>query len=638
MLCRAFDSIFRLRRHLLILVAVSLLAGIFAYRYCEFSPLTLVLEAKTLRKGVGTVTVEQGGSRGSVTRTFEIQDDQGQKTMYLVELPAGSLKSVKVAPLAPSGQFSLDRIILSNDATVYSWDEWGQCSRRTLRQGVLTREACDADSPVLAATADSSVVISSLSLAESGKSQPARFMVALVAALGVFGGGFWLFRPNRGSSSGGVVRSFAVRSAWLVLVMLYAYQLYLVNRYAVDLPYEDEWDYFKASALSQEFSWSWLLAFHNEHRIVLTKLLAWVNLKFFGLDFALQKILNMILFGGLLVVLVRFKDSVVGRDSFPIFPLFLVFLLSPIARENHLWAFQSQFHLVLLFSVAALITAYNLKIDCSSAWGTGLLMLLAMYTFSAGAVFAVVYLSCISVYVLSGIARGEVGLGAGRRFLLIVGSLTAVGMLLLFHGYVTPPWPPPRLYPTNFRFWDYYMNIISFGFGFSTVSILPGIVCLLWVLCPPILLLWRRETRWQPATWQIVTALLSILAVLAAISMGRGNFGEPKTSRYAEIGFMLIPYAALAWWLVVKDGGRWKIVPVFLWFFCFAGYFNDWSADKYAEAKQIDLYNLECVEGYFTGIGDGVCQGRTTPQDLDRAKAMGARFTRQFNSNRDGGL
>jgi len=136
----------------------------------------------------------------------------------------------------------------------------------------------------------------------------------------------------------------------------------------------------------------------------------------------------------------------------------------------------------------------------------------------------------------------------------------------------------------------------------------------------------------------VVTAILAILAVLAAISVGRGNFGEPKTSRYAEIGFMLIPYAALAWWLAVKGVARCKAVPVFFWFFCFAGYFNNWSTDKYAEAKQIDLYNLECVEGYFNGIGDGICQGRTAPQDLDRAKTMGARFTRQFSSNRAGGL
>ena len=178
---------------------------------------------------------------------------------------------------------------------------------------------------------------------------------------------------------------------------------------------------------------------------------------------------------------------------------------------------------------------------------------------------------------------------------------------------------------------------VSFGFGFELMQGLPGVVCLLFAICPLLLLLGRKETRWLPSTWQALTAILSILAVLAAITLGRGNFGEPKTSRYSEFGMMLIPLTALAWWLVFKEGRKLKAILLSLWIMCFAGYFNDWSTQKYAESKQIELYNLECVEGYFAGIGNGVCQGRTTPFDLDRAKAMGAKFTRQFLSNRGGG-
>jgi hypothetical protein len=165
---------------------------------------------------------------------------------------------------------------------------------------------------------------------------------------------------------------------------------------------------------------------------------------------------------------------------------------------------------------------------------------------------------------------------------------------------------------------------------------LPGFVCLFLVICPLILLLGRKETRWQRSTWQVLTAILWVLSVLAAITFARGNFGEPKTSRYAEFGSMLIPLAALAWWLVFKEGGKLKASLLFVWFFCFGSFSNDWTTQKYAESKQIELYNLECVEGYFNGVGDGVCQGRTTPSDLDRAKDMGARFTRQFLSRGDG--
>jgi hypothetical protein len=621
---------------LLVIMAISLLAGAVVFVAGAYKTPTLILEARTLQQGQGTVSVEKNGTGGNISRSFAIKDDKGVKKMYVIELPAGSLKSIKLAPLASNGQFALDRIVLSNGTTGYFWDEQGQCSRQTLQPRILKSEACGSAAPVLTTGDDASVVISSIPDTEFVSPGRARIAAALMCAFGAFIGGIWLLRPAATGPATGLLQRYAVRSSWLVVALLYAYQLYLVSKYAVEIPYEDEWEYFNAACLTQDLPWRWLFSFHVEHRIVVTKMLAWLNLKLFGLDFIRQNILNMLMFGGLLAALVGFKNRVAGRDSFRLFPFFLVFLLSAINYENHLWAFQSQYHLVLLFSLAALCHAFCLKTTWRSAVIFSLYLVLAMYTFSAGVVIAVVYLFCITVYICAGIAGGWIERLPGWRFLLIVWPIIIAGLLLWSYGYVTPAWSPPKLYPTAFKFWDFYLNMISFGYGFDEMNMLPGLACLLVTTCPLLLLLYRKNSRWQPQTWQVLTGILAILAALAAVSVGRGNFGV-KLSRHAEIGFMLIPYTALAWWLVVKDSGvRQKAILLLLWLFCFAAYFDNWSTQKYAEFKQINLLTLECVDAYYNGAGEGACQERTTFREIDRAKSMDVTFTRQFLSTRNG--
>ncbi|MDD2367029.1 MAG: hypothetical protein PHN84_12775 [Desulfuromonadaceae bacterium] len=548
-------------------------------------------------------------------------------------MPAGNLKSILVLPLAPVGQFALDRVILSNGTDSYLWGERSDCLRQALRDGLMTKEVCNSAAPVLTTKEDGSVSISSIPQVEYANGISTRMARALFFAIGIFLAGIWLLKSCGGDSKYGLITSCtAAKISWIILALLYVYQLSLVSRYGIDLPYEDEWDFFKAASLSESFSWRWLTGFHVEDRIILTRLMSWLNFKVLGLDFAIQKIFNMLIFGALIVLLTRFKERVTGAGNFNLFPMFLIFMLSMIARENHLWAFQGLYHLMLLFSVAALYNAFDQKVGLLSAFAFALCMILEMSTSSAWIVFVAVYLACITIFIISGISESRIERLAGLRFLLIVWSITIAGALLWFHGYVTSEWPPPKLYPTDIRFWEYYLNIISFGFGFDTISIFPGLLCVAIVVTPLVLLLHHRETRWQTSTWQVLTATLGILALLAAISVGRGDFGEPKTSRYSEIGFMLIPYAAMAWWLMFRKTGnkKYPVLLLILWLFCFSAYSDNWSTQKYAEARQINLYNLECVDGYYNGIGDGVCQGRTSASDLDRAKEMNVSFTRQF--------
>ncbi len=377
-------------------------------------------------------------------------------------------------------------------------------------------------------------------------------------------------------------------------------------------------------------TWQWLLGFHSENSLLLTKLMAWVNLKLFGLDFMLQNIFNLFIYGGLIVAVIVFKNLVLGREKFTLFPLFIIFLLSTINYENHLWALQSNYHLVLLFSLLTLYQAFGRELTDKAALLFSLYALLAMLTYSAGVVFVAMYLLCVAVYIVAGIMGSRIDRTTGFRFLLIVCSVSGVSLCLWYLGNKTSTWPFPMVYPSDFKFWDFLFNVISFGFGFKQVHILPGIICLLLVVLPMILLLIKKETRWERSTWLVLSAVLGTLAVLAAISFGRAWIYPSKTSRYVEVSFLLIPYTALGWWLVLKEGSQRIVILSCFWIFCFVSFFDDWSTKGYALYKQFSLYDLQTIEANYSGLGSNNYPELSIQTDLDIAKKLGVKFTRQF--------
>ena len=620
----------------LLLLLLSVSAGVFVFSTSACKRATLNIDATSLEKATGTVFFEGGSNRGSSSRTFEINEypgDQGLKKLYVIELPAVGLKSLRIVPGIPGGAWGVERIVLASDTVSYSWDEQGICTQQITAHGGRTKKVCDDGAPTLSSPDGLSIAISALPAAGFTNALETRIVMSMVFAFGTFLVGAWLLRPVDEEMRSAVFHRYAVRIAWLAVALFFVFQLHLVVRYSVDVPTLDEWvAYFKQDGLIKGLTWRWLFGFQNEHQIVLTKLMAWLNLKLFGLSFVLQNLVNFFIFGGVLAALVAFKNRVTGREAFALFPLFMLFLLSPINYENHLWAYQSQFHLALLFSVLMLRHAYRGELALKSAAAFSLYAVLAMYSFSAGVIFVASYLLCVTVYVTAGIRGKRIGSRNGWRFLLTVCGLCGAALFLWSLGYGTHADPHPRVFPDDIRFWDFFLNIVSFGFGFESMHLLPGVVCLMLTLLPPALLLFRKDTRWQPSTWLVLSAVLGILAVLAAISVGRAWVYPPKTSRYAEIGFMLIPYSALGWWLVMKEGARRAAVLSLFWLFCCMAYFNDWSTKGHALFRQFNLYNLEYIEAYYAGAGNGTYPENSVPEDLDRAQKLGVRFTRHFGT------
>jgi hypothetical protein len=137
-------------------------------------------------------------------------------------------------------------------------------------------------------------------------------------------------------------------------------RLWLMSRYASSLPINDQWDGEGFNLLKPwsngTLSFADLFAPHNEHRIFFSRLLTlaltcinrqWDSMPTMVFDAILCGALAMLCLG----LLRRFF-----RNRFPFLLTIAVtlWLALPYAHENTLWAFQSSFYFLLLFSLLAL--------------------------------------------------------------------------------------------------------------------------------------------------------------------------------------------------------------------------------------------------------------------------------------------
>lgn len=625
-----------------IAVLLSLLVGITAYNFFAYNASTLVMEVKTFEHGARRLAIT-GYDGKQYTRSFELNGKWGinssepGKRMYVVELPATKLKEIKIEPLALPGAFEINKITISDDTVSYSWDELGVCSKKTWRPAVEKSQKCSNDSPDIKIAGDGSIDIVLIKDIGRENSLAQRSLMALIMFVGCMLS-FWLLRKSSCYGNGVIQwNKLGIMSVWLVLAIGYSYQLFLVCKYAMDVPYFDEWDYFDLKGklcIPDKLSIAWLFDFWSEHIIVPTKLMTWVNLKLFSLNLVYDKIFNYIVYGFLLLVIIGLKVRITGKGVFTYFPAFLIFLLSPLPYENHLWGFQSQYHLLILLSVVPLYFAYHKQPTYTTAALFCLPLLVNIFTFGAGVIVAVIYMVCYCLHIAICIQRKHIHPVFGWKIIILCALPVIICACFRFHGYEKAGWTPSPISPLTYDFWVYFSNILSLGFGFTEVNVIPGIICFMIVLLPLVRLVINKKTRWEAASLFVITVILGVIAILGAISYGRGGFNEPKTARYAEYGLMLIPMVSLAWWLALESKLSRLIVISLLWIGLFFSFIDSWSAQHYREKKQMDVFHLECIENYFEGTGDGVCQG--DKRGLDRAAQLGVSFTKQFMTARKG--
>lgn len=218
---------------------------------------------------------------------------------------------------------------------------------------------------------------------------------------------------------------FAVAAAMVVLAVIGGFRSFSA------VPIWDMWDgylsfYDQASSGDGSVWWKQ----HNEHRIVLAKILFWIDHRFFGGGVWFLLVVNYLLVAlacTLFLLALRERSSekpgVLGA-------LMVAGLFSWSQEENLTWGFQSQFFLAQLLPLAAFYMLHRASLERQKAalWFGGALAcgILALGTMANG----VITLPLMALF--CGIGR------LGWRKCATLVALSAAGAVAYFHGYTSP--------------------------------------------------------------------------------------------------------------------------------------------------------------------------------------------------------
>ena len=422
--------------------------------------------------------------------------------------------------------------------------------------------------------------------------------------------------PSADSRSSAPTEGRALLSwlCWAPLLVISIAHAAFVFIYATDVPHLDEWEALVPNALGRELNFHWLFAFHNEHRIVWTNLLTWLLYRLDGWNLAWQIRLNFLIFLGLIGLLLRLKNRTLGPARFSGFPLFMAFLVSTIAWQNHSWGFQSQFHFVLIFTITAVMQ--------SNPWLMLLLLVCGMFSLSCGVPAA------LAVVMVSGLRTGRF-----TRIAPVWAAFLASAALWFVH-YEKNPGHLALTLPYMTEFWSYFFRLVGKGFGF--VKPLPGEMIGMAVLAFYVYVLTRvfkmhrSKNAIDDSVWSWFALMTAILAMLATISMGRARFNILE-SRYAEIAFLLIPAVVCQIYLLIPNREMLRttiLTGVFA--LSVIGYSDEFQFGTYRWVAQQRTEDLKCIRDYFAGRNDGSCPGQylgPIGDRLARAKQLHVSFT-----------
>lgn len=327
--------------------------------------------------------------------------------------------------------------------------------------------------------------------------------------------------------------------ALLGIVLPTLLALAYVDRYGVNVPVHDEWNFLPILERFYEGSdwWPLVLEHYGEHRIVLPKMILLAVAPWTDYDVKVLMVLSVLMMAAtalLLAWLVRGDERVPDWVIVPIGWL----LLSTAQFENLLVGWQFQIPLMNMLAVGAVVVLAG-GATVGRQLGAGALAFGATFSFANG---LLIWPAALPL-VLAGDREGR-----WRRAGLWMGlaSLTAVLYAVGYRGFDRPP---AGYLTMALRHPDEALGLFiglvgnNVGLGRVVPSLLAGCLLLLWLVA----VAWglRRFDRWRtpdlPWLALLLFSLLSTLAVVAGRSFDWDRFITP--SRYLTLT-VFIPIVA----------------------------------------------------------------------------------------------
>jgi hypothetical protein len=339
--------------------------------------------------------------------------------------------------------------------------------------------------------------------------------------------------------------------------VLLAVQLFtFIRTYGVDAPFYDEWELVPALTGHQPITLEWLWSQHNEHRILLPRLVYLAVLKIARYNFrAMYSTIAVLLTLGSAGLLLAARRL---RGRFDYADLFLPMVVMTVGQfENLLWGFQIAFILpgaILLLVV--ILAIWRPKIDFVSALGILVATLASPLSGGAGLALAPAFVACT---VLNGLELRKGPRGWARAAVLWTGAAITIGIVLAyFVGYQRPEQHTPNENAQEIVKWtqDFLLN----GLGNGAEVIKDGAHSFLVIIASAtlLMLLWVFIVR--PAERFRVLRLATVFGALASLAIGigwaRSGFVSAFRCRYVSLGAPFWCACYVAWQLP-----RWRSAP-----------------------------------------------------------------------------
>lgn len=252
----------------------------------------------------------------------------------------------------------------------------------------------------------------------------------------------------------------------LIYIFLTAFisQLILIEKYSIDFPISDEWDYFESYKIPIHLNFEWLFRSYNGHRYFHEHLLLWLHYKINSLDFKIHQLTNFIFFNFLIFTFFRLARKFLLSPSIILIPLILMY--SCIIWEIHVWGTCTSFYFFYFFGLWSLYYATLPNIHLKEAAQSSILAVLSIFSFSGGIIFAVVALAISFVNLLS----SQENLYPFKKNLInyLPFVLVIVSIIYWLATYeVCTKFSPPVSIKSYKNFIPFFLTHLAGGFGFG---------------------------------------------------------------------------------------------------------------------------------------------------------------------------
>jgi hypothetical protein len=345
-------------------------------------------------------------------------------------------------------------------------------------------------------------------------------------------------------------------------------KILLIARLGIPTPYWDQWDaeatglylpYFSGTLGPERF-----LAFHNEHRILLTRVNALALLWLGGSwDPILQMLVNaaihLVAIGLLVVLLGRLLE----RASLLFFVgLATLLFATPLGWDNTLGGFQVQFYYLLLLSIISLHLVCHTR-AWSVRWLLGTLAGAAAYfSMASGALV-------LPAVVILTLAQRAVGQRAGACELTGLALHIAIAFVLLSDALSFAPNQDVRAHTTGQLVNSLLLTAswpIAAASWPTVLRIIPAALIHLPIMVLTMRFLAQRRSIEDRGWFALALAAWMALQIFA---LAYGRMGGSGESRYADILLVGLALNAAAWLILIRDmaGQRRLTLLAAIWLF-----------------------------------------------------------------------